>query len=208
MKKIRTIIFVVIFSLLIIGASCHPKKVQPPQVPPPQPKLQEPEQKLQPKEEKKEEKKIEPDTSIKEEIIAPESLPPKEKESPYQLPPSPTLGAAENMAKEALKILEKGDATSAALVAERAIGLEPYCGYCYYALASIRAAQKMWKDVIPLATSALQFLSDNRAAKAAYIRALAYYNSGDLESAKADCEYALSIDPEFEAAKRLLSALQ
>lgn len=206
MKRVLTIVFAVIFSLIFIGASCHPKKIQPQPVPPPQPKVQEPKQKLQPKEEKK----SEPDTSIKEEAIKQESLPseePEEKNNQYQQPVSPTLGAAENMARESLKILEKGDATSAALVAERAVGLEPYCGYCYYALASIRAAQKMWKDVIPLATSALQYLSDKRTAKAAYIRALAYYNSGELESAKSDCEYALSVDPELEAAKRLLSVL-
>lgn len=212
-SKVLTIILVIIFSLSFICASCHPKKAlspqvaQPPTVTPAQPKDEESKQNIQ-----QEEKKIEDDKpldeKIKEEPIIPNDLPQKEREFKHQQLTTPSLGAAENMARESLKILEKGDITGAVLIAERAIGLEPYCGYCYYALASIRAAQRMWKDVIPLATSALQYLFDDRAAKAAYIRALAYYYSGDLEKAKADCEYALSIDPELEAAKRLLLELR
>jgi len=200
MRKAIILVICVICTLTFIGASCHPKR-SPQQIAPPPPpvKIQEPEKKLEPKEEKK---------PIQEETIKQQNVP--QEEPPYkQEPLSPTLGAAENMARDSLKLLEKGDVISAALTAERAIGIEPYCGYCYYALASIRAAQKMWKDVIPLSTSALQYFSssDKRAAKAAYIRALAYYNTGERDRARADCEFALSIDPDLEAAKRLLSSI-
>jgi len=201
MRKLLTITLLAFLAATFIGASCHPKRPFKKPGPPPPKETQKPE-KLEPQEERP----TPADSAIEEEVIEPDELP-LEEESEQPRPSSPTLAAAENMAKESLRLLRGGEVISAALTAERAIGLEPQCGYCYYALASIRAAQKMWNDAIPLATSALQYLSDERAAKAAYIRALAYYHTGDLDRAEADCKYALTIDPTLEPAKNLLEMI-
>ena len=200
MRDVLASVLAVFFAIAFMGASCHPAHlVKKPEAPPPK------EEQRPAKPEPKREEPSVVDSTIEEEVIEPEVSPQPEERRHRQT--SPTLAAAENMAREALAMLRDGNAVGAALTAERAIGLDSQCGYCYYALASIRAAQRMWDEVIPLATSALQYLSDKRAAKAAYIRALAYYHTGELDRAEADCKYALTLDPTLKPAKRLLKSI-